>query len=248
MGTLLIRERYKVVRALYAQQDYAFVEAVDIQERETPIRLLNLYEGELLHRYGRLCAGLRAEDWPGFRGMFLSGETLAVVFDPCGGTEIDRVFYQGDSWSWQDRLTFAGLVLHRALEMANLPPELSCAAMLSENLLVDPGSRTVRSRCMLRPLGEMNPRELALLAGDQVKKILPRQWNAPAAQLSFLDELDRGTFRSIIPLYARWREAEGAIRAEREEFEKKNVIGRGLTLLRLRLKRWKAGRKGDGRG
>ena len=134
MNTVLIRERYKVVRVLYSEPDYAFVEAVDIQERETPTRQINLYEGELLHRYGRLCAGIDPADCPAFQGMFLCGDTLAAVFEDCGGVPIDQVFYKGDRWPLADRLAFAELVLHRALEMANLPPEISCAAMLSENL------------------------------------------------------------------------------------------------------------------
>ena len=173
MDTVLIRERYKVVQVLWSEPDYALVEAVDIQERETPSRLINLYEGRLLHRYGRICADIRPEECPAFRGMFLCGDTLAVVFDSCGGAEIDQVFYKGDQWCWQDRLDYAELVLHQALQLANLPMEVACAAMLSENVRIDTTQRQVQLRYMLRPLPEMNPRELALLAGDQVKKILP---------------------------------------------------------------------------
>ena len=47
MKTLLIRERYKVVRVITAQPGYALLEAVDILDRETPSCLLNLYEGDL---------------------------------------------------------------------------------------------------------------------------------------------------------------------------------------------------------
>ena len=88
MDTVLIRERYKVVQVLWSEPDYALVEAVDIQERETPSRLINLYEGRLLHRYGRICADIRPEECPAFRGMFLCWDTLAVVFDSCGGASI----------------------------------------------------------------------------------------------------------------------------------------------------------------
>ena len=239
MDTVLIRERYKVVQVLWSEPDYALVEAVDIQERETPSRLINLYEGRLLHRYGRICADIRPEECPAFRGMFLCGDTLAVVFDSCGGVEIDQVFYKGDRWPLADRLAFAELVLHRALEMANLPPEISCAAMLSENLFVDAEERRVRLRYMLRPLPDMTARELPLLAGDQVKKILPRRWDALEAELAFLDELDAGCFRAIVPLYARWRAARADIQAQQEEFESKNILSRAIALIKLRLKRWK---------
>lgn len=45
METVMVRGRYKIVRVLEAGDDYAFAEAVDITERETPVRLLNIYEG-----------------------------------------------------------------------------------------------------------------------------------------------------------------------------------------------------------
>ncbi len=243
MDTVLIRERYKVVRVLSSEADYALVEAVDIQERETPSRLINLYEGELLHRYGRICAGIPREECPAFEGMFLSGDTLAVVFDDCRGTCIDQVFYRGDRWTLDQRLDYAELLLHKALEMANYPPEVACAAMLSDNVLVDTAEQAVRLRFVLHPLPEMTARELPLLAGDQVKKILPRKLASLGAQLDFLDELDAGTFRSIVALYARWREAAAAIRAEQEEFEEQNWFSRGLTLARLWWKRRKSRRR-----
>ena len=53
MESLLIRERYKVVRVISLRRGYALLEAVDISERETPSRLLNLYEGEHLRRYAK---------------------------------------------------------------------------------------------------------------------------------------------------------------------------------------------------
>lgn len=237
MDTVLIRERYKVVRVLWSEPDYAFVEAVDIQERETPSRLINLYEGELLHRYGRICAGIDPAECPAYRGMFLAGGTLAVVFEGCTGVPIDQVFYRGDEWSMAERLEYAELVLHQALALANLPPAVSCPALLSDNLLVDLGAHRVRLRYMVRPMAGMNSRELALLAGDQVKKILPRTFRSLEAQLDFLDRLEAGNFRSVVALYACWREAREAIRKEEETFNSKNLISRGLYLLKLRLKR-----------
>ena len=36
MESMLIRERYKIVRILWSQPGYALAEAVDIQDRETP--------------------------------------------------------------------------------------------------------------------------------------------------------------------------------------------------------------------
>lgn len=240
---MLIRERYKVVRTLWSQPDYALAEAVDIQDRETPTLLLNLYEGDLLYRYGRICSAIQREDCPQFRGMFLEGNTLAVAFENCCGTEIDRVFHRGDRWGWQDRLEFAQLVLHQALSMANLPPEVSCAALLSDNLFIDVPERRVRVRYLLRPMEPLDLRELALLAGDQVQKILPRSLSCGGEETAFLDRLEEGTFPGIVPLYAAWREALPKIRTEREEYDRQNFLKKGFTL----AKRWVQRRKGGKR-
>ena len=237
MESLLIRERYKVVRVIAAQPGYALLEAVDISDRETPSCLLNLYEGGLLHRYARICAGIRKEECPAFRGMFLEKGTLAVTFDRSAGEPIDSLFYRGDEWSWQDRLAWTELLLHRALSLANLPPEVSCAALLSDNLLFDLTNRRVSIRWMLQPMDEMNQREAALLAADQVKKILPRTLRAGDAEDQFLNQLEAGTLRSVVALYGCWREAESAIRTEREAFEKKNFVKRGLIMLGRAIRR-----------
>ena len=237
MRSLLIRERFKVVRAISVQPGYALLEAVDISERETPSCLINLFEGELLHRYARICTHIKKEDCPAFRGMFLEQGTLVAAFDSSSGEPIDRFFCRGDAWSWRDRLAYAGLLMHRVLSLANLPPEVSCAALMSDNLLVDPANQSVNIRWMLSPMEEMNAREVALMAADQMKKILPRTLKAGPAERQFLDQLDAGMFRSVVALFGCWRDAEQAIRAEREAFEHRNFISRGLILLGRAIRR-----------
>ena len=230
-GTMLIRQRYKVVRTIEAWQDYALLEAVDIAERETPDCLLNLYEGELLHRYGAMFSSVKAEECPGFRGAFMENGTLVAVFDDCRGESIDASFYRGDSWEWRDRLDFAELVLHRALVMANLPAELSCPAMMTDNLYVDAQERKVRLRFAVWPLEGVNARELALLTGDQIRKIMPDSLHATDTETAFQQSLDRGEHRSVVALYAAWRKARPLIEQEREEFEEKNFLSQAWTLL-----------------
>ena len=245
MGSLLIRERYKVVRVIALQPDYALLEAVDISDRETPSCLLNLYEGQLLHRYARIMTGIKKEDCPGFRGMFLEKGALVAAFENAGGACIDDLFFLGDKRTWQERLNAAERMLHRALSLANLPPEVSCAALLSENVLFDQPNQRVNTRWMIRPMEDMNQREAALLAADQVKKILPPTLQAGPEEQKFLKKLEEGLFPSVVALYGCWREAQAAIRAEREEFEEKNFIRRGLILLG-RLIRRSMGRGGLG--
>lgn len=241
---MLIRQRYKVVRVIDARQDYALLEAVDIAERETPTRLLNLYEGELLRRYGSVFSGVRTEDCPAFRGLFLEGDTLIAVFDDCAGETIDAAFYRGDGWTWEDRLEFAEIVLHQALAMANLPPEVSCCAMLTENLFVDAPERRVRLRFAIPPTEGLNARELVLLTGDQVRKILPDSLRATDTETAFQQSLDRGEFHSVVALYAAWRKAEPVIRAEREEFANRSFFMRGWIMLRRWIKRHKLKNQG----
>ena len=128
METVMVRGRYKIVRVLEAGNDYAFAEAVDITERETPVRLLNLYEGAWLPIYARIFSDLR--DCPAYCEAFLAEESLAAVFLPCGGVPIDRVFHRGADWTWRDRMEFAEQLLHQVLDMANLPPAVSSEALL----------------------------------------------------------------------------------------------------------------------
>ncbi len=245
MGSLLIRERFKVVRVIALQPDYALLEAVDISDRETPACLLNLYEGEQLHRYARICTGIKREDCPAFRGMFLEKGTLVAAFDRSSGSPIDSLFYRGDRWSWKERLDYAELMLHRALSLANLPPEVGCAALMSDNVLFDLANNRVNTRWMIRPMEEMNPREAALLAADQVRKILPLSLQAGPEEQRFLDRLEEGMFPSVVALYGCWREVQAAIREEREAFEEKSFIRRGLILLGRMIRR-SVGRGGLG--
>lgn len=235
--TMLIRQRYKVVRVVEARQDYALLEAVDIAERETPNCLLNLYEGELFHRYGTVFSGITPRDCPGFRGVFIERGTLVAVFDDCRGQSIDVAFYRGDGWVWRDRMTFAELVLHQALVLANLPPEISCPAMMTQNLIVDVSDVRVRLRCAVQPMEGLNARELALLTGDQVRKIMPDSILATDAETSFQVDLDRGEYHSVVALYAAWRRVQPLILEQRKEFEEKSLFPKAWALLRRFFKR-----------
>lgn len=239
-GELLIRLRYKVVGVLFVQEEYALLEAVDIAERERPGCLLNLYEGKLLSRYGQVFSEIRQKDCPSFRCMFLEKRTLVAVFDKCGGVSIDYVFHRGDNWQWRDRLYFTEKLLHKALELCPLPPELGCALMLSENLYIDAGERSVKLRFMVRPLEGMNGRELAILASDQVMKILRKGFFSTDAEDAFLESLAKGKYYGIVPLYSAWHEAEEKIRMSREEYEGYSIFRKAFVFLK-RLYKYLAG-------
>ena len=241
MDTMLVRERYKVVRVSDVREDYAFAEAVDILDREKSGCLLNLYEGPLLRAYLPCFDKLTA--CPAFLGMFLEGETLVTVFRDCTGTPIDQVFYRWDKHDWKTRLEYAEQLFHQALSMADLPPEVSCATFLSENLLVDERNRELRLRYHVVPLEGMNARELVYLTCDQAHKILLSRFSSPREELEFLDELDRGTCLSVVQLYALWRERSETIRTAYEKLEKKNFFWRWCSLVWGRIRRRAARRK-----
>lgn len=241
--SVLIRERYKVVRTVWQQRDYAAVEAVDIQDRETPMCLLNLYEGALLHRYGLIYSELDPKCCAGFRGAFLDKGTLVAAFDTAEGEPIDQLFFKGDKWGWQDRLRCAQELLHGALLLCDLPAEIACAALLSANVLLKPEDGKVVNRFLVCPMGEMNGQELVLLAQDQVHKILLPGLAVPDAQMTLLRRMDEIDFPTMAPLYSLWREILPQLQKEYESFEKMNFVQKGLTMLKRFFQRGKGGRK-----
>lgn len=236
MDALLVRERYKVVRVLDAREDYVFAEAVDILDREQRLRLLNIYEGPLMRAY--LPCFDRMQPCPAFQGMFVEGGSLVTVFEDCQGKPIDQVFFRGAKIPWRTRLDYAERLLHGALNMADLPAGVSCAAMLSENVRIAENDGEIRLRFKVVPLEGMNPRELVYLTGDQLRKILLPQFGVPKEQLEFLDELERGSCATIVQLCSLWRDRRDRIQTAYEELEKMNFVRRWLTLLWGRV-RWR---------
>lgn len=237
METILIRERYKIVQILYMAKDYMLAEAVDIQDRETPGCLINLYGGELLHRYGRIYAEVDAGRCPAFRRVFLENNTLAAVFADSRGIPVDRMFYRKDGWDWVARMEYAEAFLHAALLLEDLPPEVGCAALRAENVLFPTYRRAVELRFAVLPMEEMNRRELALMAGDHVQKILPGRLRDPDSEIAFLRAIRRGAFPSMVAMYSAWRETRDQIQAGYEEWDKKNWLKKGTTLLKRAVKR-----------
>ena len=214
MDTMLVRERYKVVQVLDVRENYAFVEAVDILDREKNSCLLNIYEGPLLRAY-----------LPCFDRL-----------DACPD-------FQGDRHPWRERLAYAQELLHQVLNMADLPAQVSCAALLSENVLVDERNHEIHLRFQVAPMEEMNGRELVYLACDQLRKILLPRFSAPREQLEFLDLLEEGGCTTAVQLYSLWRERQPVIQEAYEKLEKRNFFRRWCALLWGHFRHWAARRK-----
>lgn len=231
---VFVRERYKVVRVLKLSKDYACVQAVDILDREGRTCLLNLYEGEPLKRSVQSFDKLGA--CGDFIEMFLEGNCLVTVFQYREGRDIDEVFYLGDRHAWRDRIEYADQLLHNALNMADLPPEVSCAAMLSENVIVSEASRTLTQRFVAPPMEGMNARELVYLTCDQLRKILRRRAKSPYEELSLLNELEWRAIPGVVQLYAIWRERRRGLIEAYEKLDKKGFFGRWFYIIHTRIK------------
>ncbi len=240
MDALLVRERYKVIRVLAAQADFVCVQAVDIMDREVRSCLLNIYEGSLLREY--LSCFDRLRGCPSFLDMFLEGDSLVTVFEDREGATIDQVFYLEDRWAWRERLDYADQLLAQALNMADMPAPVSCAAMLSENVLVDVNSARLQLRFRVLPLEGMEPRELVYLTCDQLRKILRPRFVSPWEEMELLDELDRRPPEGVVQLYALWRARREGIQAAYEAQEGMNFFSRFFHRLLTQIK-WRLFRK-----
>ena len=236
MEALLIRERYKVISVLYAEQDYAALQAVDIQDREKTTCLLNVYEGDLLKPYLRCFYELR--NCSDYQEMFVWENHLVTVFSYREGMTIDQVFYRGAPLDWQLRLAVAQTLFHQALATWDYPPEISCAALLSENIQILQDEQLMAVNYAVRPLGELDRRELLLLLADQVKKVLIERWDSPLEERQFVRELCRGAETSAVAVYGKWAAAEPVIREAYEKIEQKPTLSRGLYLVFLNAKDW----------
>lgn len=236
MSALLLRGQYKVTCVLYAEASYAALQAVDIRSRDKKLYLLNVYEGAYLKAYLRCFHDLR--NCGSFREMFVWEESLVAVFDCRQGFPVDRVFYKGASVDWHLRMKAAADLFRQALLMSDMPPEISCAALLSENVQMFLEEECLRVNYMVPPLGEMNQRELVFLLSDQIQKILEIRWDSPQQERAFVRELSRGGERSVVAAYGKWTAAEPGILAAYEELEGMSALKRMLTLLVLNLKDW----------
>lgn len=235
MEPYLIRGEYKVVQVLYAEPDYAALCAVDIQDREKPQVLLNVYEGGWLRRYVRLYDKLRG--CTALRRVFIEKGSLVAVFPYEQGESIDAVFQRGVPLEWELRLAAANDLLTQTLRMADYPPELVCPILFSEQVRVFRQERRLALRWLVRPVkGTLNQREILLLLNDQLKKLLLHRWGSPLAEREFMRELASGRLSSMVEVYSCWKEAYPRIRKEYEKLDSMLAVTRFLRLLRINIK------------
>lgn len=226
---MLIRSRYKVTHVQSAKKNYAALLAVDIEGRDKREYLLNVYEGELVKQYVGCFDQLR--HCPEYRGIFMDQGSLVAVFDSVEGEPIDQVFYRGAAVDWKQRVSFADQLFHLGLCISDFPPEISCAALLSENLRIKTLEGRIVLRYQIEPLEGMNQREAALLLVDQARKILLRRFNSPDAEIVFLESLEEQVFLSPVELYRHWLQHRQAITDGYQALDAKVSLQRWLYLL-----------------
>ena len=231
---ILILGQYKVIRVLKMRENYAAVQAVDIMDRQQSVRLLNIYEGEAARRFARVYYRLR--HCSEFIGTRMDGESLIAVFEWRDAPLIDSVFYADSGQDWRTRLAYAELLFRLALRVWDLPPELACAALHSDNLCVLGNDEKLWvNYCVEPPEEGLTSRELICLCGDQAKKILFQTWNTETPQRRFLRELINGRWKDAVRLNSAWNEARKAIEEAYEKREHRMFIRRTFGRLLMNI-------------
>ncbi len=237
MEGTLIRERYKVVRVLLSEPEYTAVQAVDIQERQRPDCLLNLYEGETLRQCGRFYADLRAEDCPGFRRVFMDGQNkkLAVVFESAQGEPFGTLLDRKKKLDREQRFAWIECLLHAALTLNNAPAEIAAAALRPENILVNERAGTLALRFVIPP--PRGTAEPVRAAEARALELYPRKFCVTDAEYTLLDRMNAGSFGSLAELYGGWRKASEQIAEEYAQWKDMGFFKRMATLLLRRVRR-----------
>lgn len=236
MEATLIRSKYKMTRVLFAREQYAALQAVDIESREKREYLLNAYEGALSRQYAEIFEQLKG--CPEYVGLFIENGTFVSVFEHVEGQHIDSVFFKGAEVAWLSRMTYAQELFHLALRVCSYPAEVACAAFLSDNLKLKPTEERLKVSYAVVPMDKMNQQELIYLLTDQVKKVFLRRFSSPTAELAFLDLLEEARGISVPILYASWLEWKKKITKEYEAIDRKPAMIRPFYIAWMNLKRW----------
>lgn len=234
---VLIRGRFKVIQELRNERGFSAVLAVDILEREQPLRLLNVYNGMAVRQVVPAFQSLK--NCPEYVTYMLDGDSLITVFRYVEGEPIDRLFHEKANIDWSIRLLYADQLFHLGLTVSDYPPEIGCGAFYSENLLVRPADEKL-AVCYVLPAKEgLDKKKLMSLLIEQANKILPERWNAVPAEKEFMERLNAGEWKDPVRLYAAWREVMPQIEKENSSIVKTGMITQVKQLLLSKVKRKK---------
>lgn len=236
METIIVSGRYKVTHIIHARPDFCVMRAVDIEDRAQKEVLLNVFEGEYLKKGLNWFDGL--EGCREFIECFVSGSSFVAVFRaPDGrGEQIDRIFCRGAEVDWEQRLYYADELMLDSLACADYPYEISCALMLSQNLIISQTDESLSHIWAIYPLPEANEREFLYLLSDQLKKILLERWGDTDSERNFIAELDASP-HTTAQSYAIWLDYKDKITAEYQMLYSKGVLQRQLYLVFRAIKR-----------
>lgn len=232
----LIKSRYKITHSLCEWGDYAAFQAVDIESREKTEYLLNVYRGAAAKQYAPVFDSLH--HCPQFAGLFIHQGALVAVFSFAAAGDINGLFYKGAQIDWQTRVHYAQELFHLALRVSAYPPEIACAAFLSENLQVRPKQLELSVNYKVLPMGEMNRRELLYLLGDQLKKVFLPRFSDSTAERRLIAYLDTAGDQPLSAVYSVWQDYRKEITAEYEKLYAKGSVRRAGYLAVRNIGRW----------
>lgn len=234
MSTLIVKERYKVIRVLKLKEHFSALQAVDITTRSNEQYILNVYDGDLIKPYVTYLSSV--DKSPEFVEMFIREDSLVAVFKYSDGLDMDTFFKKGNSLTDDERLMYADRLYDLALSICDYSPYVSCPLMLSSQLRPLPADKKIGLRYIIEPMEGMNERELALLLRDQLIKILDVRFDTAWAVRRYLFELRHKDCRSVTQMCSEWRLQRAAMVEETKGIAGQVVITRWIGLLWINVK------------
>jgi len=240
MQTLVREGKYKVIEYLSSDESYISAVAVDIEDNEHRLVLINTYLDPLdIRRFVPLFYDASRSGYDGFVEYYTEFSRVNVVFRYHSGKKLKQVFHKGSTIDRKKRLEMEEELLHEAVLMSAMPQELLCAVLRAENAVVNLDSGRLKFNMVARPENIERTEWLTDQLGEMSEMILKRRFTTPARELDFLDRLRTGGFESVAAVYSAWREIRPALEDDYEKQEKDGPVATFLGAVRTHLTRRK---------
>ena len=244
MQTLVREGKYKVIEYLSTDKDYISAVAVDIEDNEHRLVLINSYlNPQDIRNFVPLFYDASRSGYEDFVECFTEYSRVNVVFRYHSGKKLEQVFHKSSAIEKQKRLQIEESMLHEAVLMAALPQALQCAVLRAENAVVSLDSGRLKFNMAAKPENIERSEWLIDQLGDMSALILKRRFLSPAQELDFLDRLRSGGFESVTAVYSAWRDVRPAIEEAYEKMEKAGEVAAFLGAIRTHWSRGKRARQ-----
>ncbi len=228
----LIQERYKIEYKLKESRDYEAYRAVDIEDREKKVYILNVYSGENVKKYVKLFHDLK--NCPEYKGEFVIGSKLAAVFEYKTGEELNNIFKKKAMLSQDYRFKSVEQILNIGLIAESFPELLKKSMVEYRNFQVKQTSERIDMNFMIDP-NSYSDDYLDVLT-DAIRRMLPKSFSEPIEERRFFLSLKRKPVKDGIELYSRWKKAFPAIRKEYDQQISLGIIERVFSLIAKNFK------------